>query len=34
VTRVAVSDDYQDVALHMADWRALPAEDKEREIER
>jgi hypothetical protein len=23
---VAVLDDYQDVALHMADWRALPAD--------
>ena len=26
MTRVAVLDDYQDVALHMADWRALPAD--------
>jgi phosphoglycerate dehydrogenase-like enzyme len=26
VTRVAVLDDYQDVALQMADWRALPTE--------
>jgi lactate dehydrogenase-like 2-hydroxyacid dehydrogenase len=26
VTRVAVLDDYQDVALQMADWGALPAD--------
>jgi phosphoglycerate dehydrogenase-like enzyme len=26
VTRVAVLDDYQDVALQMANWRALPAD--------
>jgi phosphoglycerate dehydrogenase-like enzyme len=26
MTRVAVLDDYQDVALKMADWRALPAD--------
>jgi phosphoglycerate dehydrogenase-like enzyme len=26
VTRIAVLDDYQDVALQMADWQALPAE--------
>jgi phosphoglycerate dehydrogenase-like enzyme len=26
VTRVAVLDDYQDVALQMADWRVLPAD--------
>ena len=26
MTRIAVLDDYQDVALHMADWRVLPAD--------
>ena len=24
MVRIALLDDYQDVALHMADWRALP----------
>ena len=26
MTRVALLDDYQDVALQMADWRSLPAD--------
>jgi hypothetical protein len=28
MTRVAVLDDYQDVALQMADWNVLPPDTK------
>jgi hypothetical protein len=29
MTRVAVLDDYQDVALQMADWNVLPPDTRE-----
>ena len=33
VVRIAVLDDYQEVALKMADWKSLPAETRGRDIQ-